>query len=108
MQIYKGFVFKCCAVVNPYPIYDYINNPKTFINPGPFEAHNIDYRGTMGRIKTKLAKRKTMELISSHGEEFSADFDGNKKQAERFMEFPSKKIRNVIAEYLTRIKRREA
>lgn len=62
----------------------------------------------MGRIKTKLTKRKTHELISSHGTEFSKDFDTNKKQAERFMDFPSKKIRNIIAGYLTRLKRKEA
>jgi small subunit ribosomal protein S17e len=62
----------------------------------------------MGRIKTKLVKRKTMDLIKSHGEEFSTDFDSNKKQAERFMDFPSKKIRNVIAGYVTRLKRKEA
>ncbi|MBU0535408.1 MAG: 30S ribosomal protein S17e [Nanoarchaeota archaeon] len=62
----------------------------------------------MGRIKTKLVKRKTRELINAHSEKFSGDYDQNKQVAEKYMEFPSKKIRNVIAGYVTRIKRKEA
>lgn len=62
----------------------------------------------MGRIKTKLVKRKVKELIGAHGDEFTEDFEENKKLAEKFMEFPSQKIRNIIAGYVTRLKRKEA
>ena len=61
----------------------------------------------MGRIKTKLVKRKVKELFGAHGGEFTENFDQNKELAEKFMDFPSKKIRNTIAGYVTRLKRKE-
>ncbi|MCX8146956.1 MAG: 30S ribosomal protein S17e [Candidatus Woesearchaeota archaeon] len=61
----------------------------------------------MGRIKTKLIKRKTYELLEKHGNELTTDFEKNKKLIVEFMEFPSKKIRNIIAGYITRLKKKE-
>ncbi|MBW3012815.1 30S ribosomal protein S17e [Candidatus Woesearchaeota archaeon] len=62
----------------------------------------------MGRIKTKLIKRVTHKLFSDHAQEFKTTFDENKEIVQKFAEFPSKKIRNVIAGYVTRlVKNRE-
>ncbi len=57
----------------------------------------------MGRIKTKLIKRVTHKLFRDHAQDFKATFDENKKAVEKFAEFPSKKVRNVIAGYITRL-----
>ena len=62
----------------------------------------------MGRIKTKLIKRKTRELLSSYGEKFTADFTENKKIIAQLAEIPSKKLRNIVAGYATRLKKKEA
>jgi len=62
----------------------------------------------MGRIKTKLIKRKTLELLGLHGESFTSEFNKNKELTDKFAKTESKKIRNIIAGYATRIKRREA
>ena len=61
----------------------------------------------MGRIKTTLVKRTTEELLAKHSGEFSADFDKNKAKVSMFVPVPSKKLRNIIAGYITRNKRRE-
>ncbi|NQV91104.1 30S ribosomal protein S17e [Candidatus Woesearchaeota archaeon] len=61
----------------------------------------------MGRIKTTFAKRKTKELLKKHGAKFSTDFDGNKKQVDTYTIIKCKKIRNIIAGYMTRLKRAE-
>ena len=61
----------------------------------------------MGRIKTTLIKRKTKELLAAHGEKFTSDFDQNKKIIDKYTIVQSKKIRNVITGYMTRLKRRE-
>jgi ribosomal protein S17E len=53
----------------------------------------------MGRIKTTLIKRTTKELMNL--EEFSSDFKENTDKLGNFL--PSKKIRNKIAGYLTRL-----
>ena len=59
----------------------------------------------MGKIKSKMIKRSAEELIK-RGVEFSPDFSSNKKSLGNTM--PSKKIRNQVAGYLSRLKRREA
>ena len=61
----------------------------------------------MGRIKTKLIKRKTKELMKVHGEKFTTDFTKNKELAVIHVQVESKKLRNIIAGYATRLKRQE-
>ncbi len=58
----------------------------------------------MGKIKSKLIKRSAKELVK-RGIEFSEDFERNKKILGNTM--PSKKIRNQIAGYLSRLNRKE-
>ena len=57
----------------------------------------------MGRIKTKAVKRITEDLVSSHNEEFTEDFDENKKVVEKYIDVPSTKLRNIITGYVTRL-----
>ncbi|MBD3247015.1 30S ribosomal protein S17e [Candidatus Pacearchaeota archaeon] len=57
----------------------------------------------MGRIKTKLIKRISLKLFKQHKEEFKPDFEENKQLVESLADVPSKKIRNVIAGYVTRL-----
>ncbi|MBU0667192.1 MAG: 30S ribosomal protein S17e [Nanoarchaeota archaeon] len=57
----------------------------------------------MGRIKTQLAKRLSQKLISRKGELFSTDFEKNKELVAKSLDVPSKKIRNVIAGYISRL-----
>ena len=58
----------------------------------------------MGKIKTKLIKRTGKTLLKK-GINFSEDFEKNKKILGNDM--PSKKIRNQIAGFLTRLKKQE-
>lgn len=59
----------------------------------------------MGRIKTQLVKSVTHQLMERHGEVFTTDFNENKKLVEQFAKVPSKKIKNIIAGYVTRLKK---
>ena len=61
----------------------------------------------MGRIKTQLIKRTTLELIERYGSEFKPNFDENKPVVQKHLDVTSKKIRNVIAGYATRLKKSE-
>jgi len=58
----------------------------------------------MGRIKSKLVKRTANTLLKEKNQ-FSGDFDRNKKILKGLM--PSKKIKNQIAGYIARLKKRE-
>ena len=55
----------------------------------------------MGRIKTKLIKRTSRQLVEDSSDLFGKTFEGNKKVLGRSL--PSKKVRNKIAGYIARI-----
>jgi len=57
----------------------------------------------MGRIKTSLIKRTSRQLVKETPESFSKDFEQNKKSLEKIL--PSKRMRNMIAGYIARIKK---
>lgn len=61
----------------------------------------------MGRIKTAAVKRVTFELVKAHRAEFKKTFGENKLVLGQIAEIPSKKLRNVIAGYVTRLMNRE-
>ena len=61
----------------------------------------------MGRIKTTLTKRTALKLFNSHKSEFSKDFEKNKVKVAQLTDVSSKKLRNIIAGYLTRLVRQE-
>lgn len=57
----------------------------------------------MGRIKTKLTKRVSNKLVKKHRDEFKTDFESNKQLVSKFADIRSKKLRNIIAGYVTRL-----
>ncbi len=57
----------------------------------------------MGRIKTSLIKRITWELVDKYRKDFKTDFESNKPLVDKRADIKSKKIRNTIAGYVTRI-----
>lgn len=69
---------------------------ETFLNP-------LHFKMVMGRIKTKLIKRLTFEIMKQSRENLSTTFDGNKKVVAELIGDASKKIRNSVAGYLTRL-----
>ena len=58
----------------------------------------------MGKIKSKLIKRSANSLIKENIE-FSDSFENNKKILKDTM--PSKKLRNQMAGFLSKIKKQE-
>ena len=61
----------------------------------------------MGRIRTTLVKRTSVELIERHRDSLNANFEDNKKKIPELAEIGSKKLRNVIAGYVTKLMKRE-
>jgi small subunit ribosomal protein S17e len=62
----------------------------------------------MGRIKTTLTMRTAIQLVKEHADSFNADFEGNKKVIAKYVNIPSKKLRNVVAGYVTRLVKQSA
>lgn len=57
----------------------------------------------MGRIKTQLIKRLTRDIIKMSKPELGQDFEQNKKVVAQLIGGASKKIRNSVAGYATRL-----
>lgn len=60
----------------------------------------------MGRIKTFFIKKIARDLLEKNPERFSTDFEANKKIVEELIDIKSKKIRNIVAGYITSLKKR--
>ena len=58
----------------------------------------------MGNIKTSFIKRVGQQLFNEHKDEFTNDFSKNKEIVDKFIDIKSKKLRNIIAGYITRLK----
>ncbi len=56
----------------------------------------------MGRIKTQMIKRLTLQLLRDYKGEMKTNFDDNKIVVEQHLGVTSKKIRNTVAGYVTR------
>jgi small subunit ribosomal protein S17e len=61
----------------------------------------------MGRIKTQMIKRLTLQLVKQHKPLFTTDYVANKKLVEQLLTSPTKKIRNTVAGYVTRLMQRK-
>ena len=57
----------------------------------------------MGRIKTKLIKRLTFEIVKQSRDKLTTQFEENKKVVGELLGDASKKIRNSVAGYVTRL-----
>ncbi len=59
----------------------------------------------MGRIKTTLIKRVSVEIFNENKDKISENYEDNKKFLNELIDIRSKKLRNAIAGYLTRLKK---
>ena len=58
----------------------------------------------MGRIKTTFVKNIGKKLMEKHPESFSGSFEDNKRALAKFVSFTSRKMRNLVAGYITSVK----
>lgn len=61
----------------------------------------------MGKVRTEMVKRISIELVERYPKSFSTEFEQNKQFLKEVNLDVSKKLRNKIAGYISRIKRIE-
>ena len=59
----------------------------------------------MGKVRIGVVKRTARKLIAMYPDLFTEDFEHNKRVVANLVETPSKKLRNQIAGYVTRLVR---
>jgi small subunit ribosomal protein S17e len=57
----------------------------------------------LGKVRTELVKRVAIELIDKYPKSFNTEFDHNKKFLTELNVGISKKMRNKVAGYATRV-----
>jgi len=57
----------------------------------------------LGKIRSELIKRSARKIVDTYPDSFSTDFKENKEKLIEISSIPSKKLRNQIAGYITRI-----
>jgi len=55
----------------------------------------------LGNVRTEKVKRIARELVRRYPDRFTADYEENKKVLMGLVNLPSKKLRNMIAGYVT-------
>ncbi len=61
----------------------------------------------MGNIKTSFVKKIGRQIYERHKETFTTDYSKNKEIIKQLLDIRSKKLRNIIAGYVTNLKKRE-
>ena len=56
----------------------------------------------MGRVRTSSVKRAAEELVAEFPNQFTDKFEDNKKKVSELAEVGTKKLRNMIAGYITK------
>jgi small subunit ribosomal protein S17e len=62
----------------------------------------------LGKVRTDTIKRTSRELIRRFPERFTGDFESDKQAVNELVTAQSKRLRNRIAGYVTRLKMVEA
>ncbi len=55
----------------------------------------------MGRVKTTATRALAEQILLDHGKKFTEDFGSNKKTLGEIKKIKSKKVRNVVAGFIT-------
>lgn len=59
----------------------------------------------MGKVRPALVKRISRDLLQKYPDLFTGDFQKNKEILKTLLDVKSKKLRNQIAGYITRLKK---
>ena len=68
---------------------------------------NLSLLLNMGRIKSRFVKSSGSRIFNKVKPELSEDFDKNKEVVAKYADIPSKKLRNSIVGYVTRLHKQE-
>ncbi len=61
----------------------------------------------MGRIKSTFVKTSAKKIYKAGKEEFTTNFTNNKEIVDKHAKVPSKKLKNKITGYITRLVRQD-
>lgn len=76
-------------------------------NRKPLKRNIYSFIVIMGRIKSTFVKTSATKIYEKGSEEFTDNFDKNKEVVAKYAEIPSKRLRNSIVGFITRIVKKQ-
>ncbi len=61
----------------------------------------------MGKVRTETIKKIARDLLQRHPSKFTVDYEANRQIVDQVVDFRSKRMRNRISGYVTRLKKVE-
>ena len=61
----------------------------------------------LGKVRTEMIKRIAKDLLERHPDKFTADYEANRQIIDQVVDSRSKRVRNRISGYVTRLKKAE-
>jgi len=61
------------------------------------------YSGIMGKVRPAFIKRTARKLLEEYPDAFTTDFEHNKRMVMQLTDITSKRVRNRVAGYVTRL-----
>ena len=59
----------------------------------------------MGRVRSKFVKSSAQKIYEKGSENFNTNFTENKKIVDEYASFNSKRLKNVVVGYITKLKK---
>jgi small subunit ribosomal protein S17e len=87
---------------------DATNISKVYVRCDLLMSNSISGLFSLGKVRTDTVKRISRELLKRFPDRFTGDFESDKQNVNDLVITPSKRLRNRIAGYITRLKMVEA
>ena len=81
---------------------------KVYVGCNLLISNSVQGLFSLGKVRTDTIKRISRELVRRFPDRFSGDFESDKQMVNELVTTPSKRLRNRIAGYITRLKMVEA
>jgi small subunit ribosomal protein S17e len=88
--------------------FDRIQISKVYVGCDLLMSSPVSKLFKLGKVRTDTVKRISRELLRRFPDRFTGDFESDKQSVNDLVTTPSKRLRNRIAGYITRLKMVEA
>lgn len=85
-----------------------MSSSKVYVGCDSLMSNSISGLFSLGKVRTDTVKRISRELIRRFPDRFTGEFESDKEMVNDLVITPSKRLRNRIAGYITRLKMVEA
>jgi len=108
MRLEIRHISRTLTDTNSSRTFDRARFSKVYVECALLMASSVSELLRLGKVRTDTVKKASRELLRRFPERFSGDFESDKQVVNALVITPSKRLRNRITGYITRLKVVEA